>query len=312
MEQERTTDNTAPLTQPARRDVRRTYSLIGLSALLFLAANGGGALLMTLLPAALAQSRLAEILGYALIYALGLLLFYLPLGRRSAEKAPKRALSAAEWFGCLSVGYLFLTVGNLIGVGVDAALGVTSVTDSYLSSSDLWTVLLPTVVFAPICEELMFRKWLLDRTAAFGPREAAVFSALLFALMHGNFSQAFYAFGLGLVFAAVYLKTRRIQYTILMHAFVNFVSGVLPAALMQAAERRGASGMPETLMLGAVTLGLAAAGLVLLIVYAKRSVPAKSGLPHIARLQYGNAGVIMFLIVAAAMFAATSGLIPLD
>ena len=43
----------------------------------------------------------------------------------------------------------------------------------------------------------------------------------MFGLFHGNFSQMFGAFTVGLVFGFVYLKTGKIYYTMIMHALIN-------------------------------------------------------------------------------------------
>ena len=53
-------------------------------------------------------------------------------------------------------------------------------------------------------------------------------SAALFMLMHGNVIQYPYAFAVGLVFAWIYYKTGSLLSTILLHAAVNFIGGVLP------------------------------------------------------------------------------------
>ena len=50
----------------------------------------------------------------------------------------------------------------------------------------------------------------------------------MFMLMHGNIIQYPYAFAVGAVCAWVYLQTGSIWTTILLHAAVNFVGGVLP------------------------------------------------------------------------------------
>lgn len=88
------------------------------------------------------------------------------------------------------------------------------------------------VVFAaPIVEELLYRKMLIDRIAAYGDGVSVVVSGLLFGLAHGNFSQFFYAFGLGALFAYVYIKTGHIGYTIGFHMFFNLIGGVFTVEL---------------------------------------------------------------------------------
>lgn len=57
------------------------------------------------------------------------------------------------------------------------------------------------VVMAPICEEILFRKILIDRIRLYGDKAAILVSSVVFGLSHGNFYQFFYAFGIGLVLA---------------------------------------------------------------------------------------------------------------
>lgn len=71
------------------------------------------------------------------------------------------------------------------------------------------------VILAPIVEEFLFRRQLIDRTVRFGEKSSIVFSAFSFALFHMNLYQFFYAFGLGLLFGYVYTRTRRLRYTAL-------------------------------------------------------------------------------------------------
>jgi hypothetical protein len=108
-----------------------------------------------------------------------------------------------------------------------------------------------TVICAPIFEELICRKLLLERALPFGELPAILFTSTVFALIHGNFFQFFYAFLLGVIFSYVYLRTGKLRYTIGLHMVLNFIGGVLPAIIMQRmdvnellrlAEQAGATG----------------------------------------------------------------------
>lgn len=83
-------------------------------------------------------------------------------------------------------------------------------------------------IVAPIVEEIIFRKVLIDNMCKYGIVAAVMLSALLFGLFHGNLSQFFYAWGLGIIFGFVYAYTGKIIYTILLHMAVNlYSSGIL-------------------------------------------------------------------------------------
>ena len=86
-------------------------------------------------------------------------------------------------------------------------------------------------LLAPVCEELCFRGMLLRRLRPWGDGFALCASALLFALVHGNLYQMFYAFAVGLVLEGIVLYTGNLRGCMLLHAGVNFVSaGLLPLA----------------------------------------------------------------------------------
>ena len=50
------------------------------------------------------------------------------------------------------------------------------------------------VICAPILEEYIFRKLIVDRTVKYGQGVAVVLSGLMFGLFHGNLNQFAYAF----------------------------------------------------------------------------------------------------------------------
>jgi membrane protease YdiL (CAAX protease family) len=62
----------------------------------------------------------------------------------------------------------------------------------------------------------------------YGKIIAAVFSSMLFGLMHQNFTQGIFAFGMGLLMCYVYEKTVRIICTMLLHFLNNAISVLLP------------------------------------------------------------------------------------
>ena len=61
-------------------------------------------------------------------------------------------------------------------------------------------------------------------------------SAVCFGLLHQNFFQFFYALGLGLLMGYLYVRTGKLRYTILLHAIINFMGGVIAPLLAPVAE----------------------------------------------------------------------------
>lgn len=118
------------------------------------------------------------------------------------------AMSAA--FGIWGIGVM---IGNFPGFFVPIEL-----LDDFAVGPMMWIV---SVICAPIFEELLFRKLLIDKVVVYGEGTAVLMSALLFGMAHQNSMQFFLAFGVGLVAATVYVKTGRVIYTILIHFSIN-------------------------------------------------------------------------------------------
>ena len=108
--------------------------------------------------------------------------------------------------------------------------------EEMIMDMSLWAVIVSAVILAPIMEELIFRKLVLDRLAGYGPAVAMSVSALVFGLAHGNFYQGFYSFLLGLIFAYIYLRTGKVRYSMMLHMMVNFCGSVIPILLLRVAD----------------------------------------------------------------------------
>ena len=107
------------------------------------------------------------------------------------------------------VGTLITTVvGTLKGSAVDNALM------TYATESNMIVTFIYMVICAPILEEYIFRKLIVDRTVKYGQGVAIVLSGLMFGLFHGNLNQFAYAFLLGMFLAFLYVKTGNLKITI--------------------------------------------------------------------------------------------------
>ena len=251
---------------------------------------------------------------YAVAYPAGLLIL------RTVPAAPytPAKLRAKDYWTLFLICLPLLFGGSLIGNALSALLSggrSTNPVDSLLSELG-WIEVLTTVVLAPLFEEFIFRKQLIDRSARYGEGAAIVFSALMFGLFHMNLYQFFYAFLLGLVFGYVYLRTRRLRYTVFMHMSINAIGGVLPMLLLRyvgddvlemedfsAALSAPDGAVTKYLLMSAYSLlifALCITGFVLLIAKCRRLVllPAPDELPRGTRLRtICCAGVISFTLV---------------
>jgi hypothetical protein len=87
---------------------------------------------------------------------------------------------------------------------------------------------------APIVEELIFRKLLLNKLRRYGDLPAILISSIAFGLFHMNVAQMFYATALGIIFAYVAIRTNSIRYNILLHILINSMGVVIaPLAMKQ-------------------------------------------------------------------------------
>ena len=124
--------------------------------------------------------------------------------------------------------WAMLPVGILIKVLDIKTPQVTA--DQILAQPVYYCFLL--LIFAPVIEEFMFRKLFLDRLMVLGTRPAILISAVLFALPHlisQGPAQVFYTFVLGLSFAYVTVRTRKLWPAILLHSLSNLYCGIIAA-----------------------------------------------------------------------------------
>ena len=130
-------------------------------------------------------------------------------------------------FACFGLTFLGSLVGSLVDALSAGMLGTTASNPVAETTESLepWAILLFMVILAPIFEEIFFRRVVVDRLRRYGDVPAIIFSGLAFGLIHGNFSQFFYATFLGMVFAAIYIHTGKLGYTIFLHMLVNFIGG---------------------------------------------------------------------------------------
>ena len=140
---------------------------------------------------------------------------------------------------CILFGQLGAYAGNLLSQLLQDTLNVpiSDPLQTQVTGSGLWANFILLALAAPILEEIVFRKLILGHLTAYGTGIAIFCSAFIFALIHCNLYQFFYAFFIGLVLGAVYCRTGRVIYTILLHALFNLYSGVLPAYLGTGIEK---------------------------------------------------------------------------
>ncbi len=236
------------------------------------------------------------------VYGVGFPVFCAVAGSAEAPPvaAPKRPLGPARFFQAYFIGLSVLYLANSITLLLlslaELLRGqpVTNPVDS-IQNYPVGLNLLLGCVIAPITEEFMFRRLLLDRLRPYGDLFAVLASALCFGLFHGNFNQFLYAFALGAVFGYIVLRTGCLWQTIVLHAMVNVIAtGVSP--LLGLLGERGEQ-LLGTLVLGSILLG------VVFLAALRRELrfgPGRLGLSpgRTWRLFFENPGMLFFCLLA--------------
>lgn len=264
---------------------------------------------------------------FAPIYLIGV-----PLGLLILKKLPGDApeggkLGGKNFMVFLLIAFCLMYGGNIIGTLLSALLSggmaENPLNDYAMDTSPLKIVVM--VILAPLIEEYVFRKQIIDRTRKYGEKLAVFLSALTFGLFHLNLFQFFYAFALGGLFAYIYLRTGRLRYPVILHSIVNFLGSVVAPFMLSLVDMESLTQMDPNataeqimeqyghmlpgmlvLMLYAMTLvGLAITGLVLLILKCRKLVWQTADAQLIKRTAvktaYLNAGMIVYILLCVSL-----------
>lgn len=217
---------------------RKFFSKIGLNYTFF----GVFAIIMQIIiiniigftnPIILNDINLTSIIASVCNYILPLPIFLYLMNKLEKQEINSNKLTIKKFIVYIAISLTLMWIGNLIGLTITEILGnliqseITNPIVETIDSSSIYTNLLLMVIMAPIFEEIIFRKLLIDRTIKYGKGVSILLSALIFGLFHGNLNQFFYAFLIGGFFAYVYIKTGKIIYTILLHLTVNFFGSII-------------------------------------------------------------------------------------
>ncbi|MBU9744726.1 CPBP family intramembrane metalloprotease [Lachnospiraceae bacterium ASD3451] len=137
---------------------------------------------------------------------------------------------------CLAVGFYFIITLYLSFAGFafpnlmedyNLLMEQTGIADRTVLST------ISTIVFAPICEEVIFRglTYKFARRAGLNFLLANILQALLFGIIHMNWIQGTYAFCLGLLLGFVNERYHSLYAAVLLHALFNFCGTYLAEAL---------------------------------------------------------------------------------
>ena len=183
---------------------------------------------------------ISMVLNSVSMYMIAMPVSYLIFRSCKAEPIEKKKLGPLAFLGLLSICFALTMAGGLIGNLLNSIISmftgneITNPVESMIDGVPTWLTFLTVAVAAPLLEELFFRKLVIDRLRRYGDLPAIIVSGVLFGLIHGNFSQFFYAALLGIVFGAVYCQTGRLRYTIALHMIINFFGSVYSLEMLKA------------------------------------------------------------------------------
>lgn len=311
------------------KKARKTFSILGFSILSISLINYILSVIVfrigeSVSPGITSNTDFNVLVSSFTMYLVGMPFAYFCMKGLPTKKIPERKINFGQeitlmisaYAGGICASFLIVEIGRFISKLTGHPMVNTAM--NVLTGANAVT-LICAVILAPIMEELVFRKLIIDRIIGYGEGVAMVVSGVFFGLMHGNLQQAFYTTFLGVFFAYVYIRTGRVRYTIIAHTFVNFIGSLLSMVIgridleeMQTLVEKGINSpeynsyvsqhLLDFALVGLVTIViilLVVVGIVLMIVNIKHfHIDSKEGdLPKGERFStvVGNAGVICYI-----------------
>lgn len=224
--------------EPVMEEARKSFSRLGLrfffgtiiieaSQVLVIA------LIRTVKPQWLNGANARIILSALTLYLIGMPALIFLLKKLPAQEPPKHKMKAGHFVLAAIMSLAIMYIFNILGTMLTGMIGrlkgseVQNVLNDAFSGANIFLVFIDTVIIAPVFEEYVFRKLIVDRTMRYGQGTAVILSGLMFGLFHGNLSQFTYTFVLGLFLAFLYVKTGNLKITIGLHMLINFMGGVV-------------------------------------------------------------------------------------
>lgn len=190
-------------------------------------------------------------------YLLPLPIFIYIMRKTEAKTLEKHKMTVKTFVICISITMFLMWIGNIMGVIITSGIGsliqheVANPIHDVINNSGLVANLIIITTIAPIFEELIFRKLLIDRTIKYGGTISVLLSGLLFAFFHGNLNG--------------------------LHMIINFIGSVVSLFVSQPLmDLANGSVISPTSTVGVIlyiliTLGLTVMGLIYSIKYFDKS-----------------------------------------
>lgn len=264
--------------------------------------------------------------SFAPLYLVAIPVCLLIMRKLPAQTPQDNKLGGKNFLVFLPICFCLMYGGNLIGTMLSFILSggtaQNTIVDYAMDTNPL--KILVMVILAPLLEEYVCRKQIIDRTRQYGEKTAVFLSALTFGLLHQNLFQFFYAFGLGLVFAYIYTRTGRLRYSVLFHGIINFMGSVVAPWILSLIDLEALANMDPNatseeimalygemlpglmiyLLYALFLMGMAITGLVLLILKCRQLIwkEADAQLPKgsAVKTAYLNVGMVLYILLCVA------------
>lgn len=219
------------------------YFIFGLLA--FATQNGLVWLVKSFTPRLLENTAVSLLISMIPLYCIATPICIWMMKKVPATHIEQKKMRPGKLVVALIITFAGMYIGNIVGLILTAIIGaikgsaVNNDIVNVVMGTDMWGTVLVVVLIAPLVEEFLFRKLLIDRVVKYGEGLAVVLSGVMFGLFHGNLNQFFYATIIGMMFAYIYVKTGRIWYSVLMHMIINFFGSVVAVLVIQSIDLEG-------------------------------------------------------------------------
>ena len=197
------------------------------------------ALVQVFKPEWLMDANISLMISMLPMYLIGMPILIVLVKTVPAEKVEKKKRKAGHFvlaaLMCFGLAYASNFIGTILTTVIGMLKGgmVQNAIMNIATSINVLLAVLFMVICAPLIEEYVFRKLVVDRTIKYGQGVAVLLSGLMFGLFHGNLNQFIYAFAIGCFLAFLYVKTGNLKITIIIHMIFNFLGGVVSVRLLE-------------------------------------------------------------------------------
>ena len=234
----------APQEQEELRTTRKRFSWLGWAFLIGALVMQGAQVavmlgLQALKPELMLNSDVMLLASMLPMYLVGMPVLIFLVKRLPAAPMERHSIRPGAFVAATVMCFGLVYLSNILGTLITTAVSILkrSVVQNEIfnvtSAVSMWSILLYMVICAPLMEEYVFRKLIVDRTIKYGQGVAVLLSGLMFGLFHGNLNQFIYAFAIGCFLAFLYVKTGNLKITIIIHMIFNFLGGVVSVKLLE-------------------------------------------------------------------------------